>query len=695
MLFKLAIKNLRKSFKDYAIYFMTLVVAVALFYMFNSLDSQTAYMKLTESKKEMLDAMVRIMDYISKFVAVVFALLIVYANKFLINRRKKEFGLYMILGMKRLELIGEIFVEMVSVGIISLVVGLVSGSFASQLMSVIVGKLFECDMEKYKFVFSAEACKKTIVLFVLIYVIVFVISMFTITRYKLINLLHAEKKNEKVVMRNPVLAVVVFLAALAVLIYSYYKILHVENITDVPVAILCGAVATFFLVWSFAGMILTVAKKLKGYYYKDVNIFVVRQLNNKINTTVISMTIICLMLFFTISALSTAFSLRDSFMKNANELSKADAFMAVEGTIPKQFNNKNLVDVIDRYGFEKENFKEYEEATYYDIEGLKLFDAIGSNELIAAVEEGYEDGTGKTQEEASAEIEEDGTTIVINEMLLTATHLSDYNRLARLYGDDEIKLKDDQYAVVADMMYFKDEWDKALAKKDHHPIKINGKTYTAAFDKHIEGMIEMVGMNFNFGFVVLPDDCKLEKTSYRVFAGNYDTDSREEKIELSKKFEEKTSNIDKKYKSKKTVFVSSTRTLIIESLSGVSLIVVFVSIYIGIVFLISSAAVLSLKQLSESSDNRMRFEVLRKIGCDEKMINSALFKQTAVFFFFPLVLAIIHAVIGIKFALQLLALVYNSNSSLVPAIVATACVLVLIYGGYFFATYAGSKRMIQ
>lgn len=694
MLFKLAIKNLRKSVKDYAIYFMTLVVAVALFYMFNSLDSQTAYMKLTESKKEMIEALVRIMDFISKFVAIVFALLIVYANRFLINRRKKEFGLYMILGMKRLELIGEILIEMVSVGIISLVVGLVTGSFASQLMSVIIGKLFECDMGKYKFVFSVSAFRKTIILFVIIYVVVFVLSMFTITRYKLINLLHAEKKNEVVVMRNPILAVAVFIAASIALGYSYYKVLNVTAITDFPVAIILGAAATFFLVWSFAGMVLTVAKKIKGYYYNGVNAFVIRQLNNKINTTVVSMTVICLMLFFTICALSTSFSLRDSFMKNANELSKTDAFFAIEDNTPKKLKNMELVDIIDMYGFEKKNFSEYEEATFYNIKGLKLFDAIDSNVFSDALD-GYEEGAGLEEEEVEEELEDDNT-IVITEMEMMALHLSDYNRIAKLYGDDEINLKDDQYAIVSDMMYFKDEWDKALSKADHNPLKINGKTYTAAYDKHIEGMIEMIGMNFNFGYVVVPDNCKFKSTAMTIFAGNYVTNSKDEKVKLSKKFEKSVKKLENKYKnSKKTTIMGSTRTYIIESMSGVSLIVVFIAIYIGIVFLISCAAVLSLKQLSESSDNKMRFEVLRKIGCDERMINVALFKQTAVFFFLPLILAIVHSVVGIKFVLNILAIVYNSNSSLIPAIISTVCVLLVIYGGYFVATYFGSKRMIQ
>ena len=691
MLFKLAIKNLRKSVKDYAIYFMTLVVAVALFYMFNSMDSQTAYMKLTSSKKEMLQTLVKIMDYISKFVAVIFGLLIVYANRFLINRRKKEFGLYMILGMKRLELIGEIFFEMVSVGVVSLGVGLFGGAFGSQLMSVVIGKLFECDMGKYKFVFSVKACQKTIVLFVIIYAIVFIFSMFSISRYKLINLLHAERKNERVVMRNPILSVVIFTIALVVLIFSYHKILNVEKISDIVVAIICGAASTFFLVWSFAGMVLTVAKKFKGYYYKDVNVFVIRQLNNKINTTVVSMTIICLMLFFTIGALSTSFALRDTVIKNADELSKSDVYFDITGKMPKKYKNKALVDIIDEQGFSKDNFKNSEELTVYRADGVNLLECIDDKEVKQAMGESK---TEESEEGLNAEVDSNDQAVRMSFNNMDAMYISDYNRLARYYGEDEVKLNGDQYAVVADMMYFKDMWDAALNKADGNPITIAGKTYKSAYKKHVEGMLQMLGMNANVGFLVVPDDCKLGKQSMKFLVAKYDTSSNEKKVEYSKEFSEKIGKFTKKFKGK-TYSLAMTRTEIIEGYSGVSLIVVFIAIYVGIVFLISSAAVLSLKQLSESSDNRMRFEVLRKIGCEEKMINSALFKQTAVFFFFPLVLAVIHSVIGIKFALQLLAVFSVGKYSMLPTIISTVIILLVVYGGYFMATYAGSKRMIQ
>ena len=94
MLFKLSIKNMKKSFKDYAIYFITLVLGVAIFYMFNSLDSQQAMLQVSQSQRDIITMMIRMLEFVSVFVAVILGLLIVYANNFLINRRKKEFGIY-------------------------------------------------------------------------------------------------------------------------------------------------------------------------------------------------------------------------------------------------------------------------------------------------------------------------------------------------------------------------------------------------------------------------------------------------------------------------------------------------------------------------------------------------------------------------------------------------------------------------
>ena len=230
MLFKLSLKNMKKSIKDYAIYFLTLVLGVAIFYMFNSLDSQEAMLQVSESTHEMITLLISMLGFVSVFVAVVLGLLIVYANNFLINRRKKEFGIYMTLGMGRRQISKIILMETIFVGIISLIGGLVIGIFVSQFMSILVAKLFEADMSEFKFVFSKGACIKTCIYFAVMYLAVMFFNAFTVSKYKLINLLNATKKNEKIKIRNPFLAILVFIIGASILGYAYYivtvKLIH-------------------------------------------------------------------------------------------------------------------------------------------------------------------------------------------------------------------------------------------------------------------------------------------------------------------------------------------------------------------------------------------------------------------------------------------------------------------------------------
>ena len=137
-----------------------------------------------------------------------------------------------------------------------------------------------------------------------------------------------------------------------------------------------------------------------------------------------------------------------------------------------------------------------------------------------------------------------------------------------------------------------------------------------------------------------------------------------------------------------------TKISIVNASVGIATIVTFIAIYLGIIFLIASSAILALKQLTESSDNKQRYAILRKIGCDEKMINQALFRQIGIFFGLPLILAIIHSIFGIQFVMSMMTGLANKKD-LLPSIIGTVCIMGGIYGAYFLATYLRSKSMIQ
>lgn len=347
MLFKLSFENMKKSFKDYAIYFLTLVLGVAIFYMFNSLDSQQAMLEVSQSQREIIRLMIELIGMVSIFVAIILGLLILYANNFLINRRKKEFGIYMTLGMGRRQISKIILLETIFVGIISLGVGLIVGIFASQFMSILVAKLFEADMSHFQFVFSKEACIKTCIYFAIMYLVVIFFNTFTISRYKLINLLNANKKNEKVKMKNPILCILLFVLACVMLGWAYWKVTAQVNTIrieeDLLLPILMGILGTILIFWSLSGLVLRVVQSIQKIYLKGTNLFVLRQIHNKINTTVLSMSVICLMLFLTISILSSFLSLRNTMQRELAEMTPVDLNL---------YKTANLPESYQRYGKE-------------------------------------------------------------------------------------------------------------------------------------------------------------------------------------------------------------------------------------------------------------------------------------------------------------------------------------------------------
>ena len=692
MLFKLSIKNMKKSFKDYAIYFLTLVLGVAIFYMFNSLDTQQAMLDVSTSTREIIKLMIGMLNIVSVFVAVTLGLLIAYANNFLINRRKKEFGIYMTLGMGKRQISKIILFETILVGIVSLVCGIVIGVFASQFMSVLVAKLFEADMSKFTFVFSREACIKTCIYFAIMYLAVMIFNTITISRYKLINLLTAIKKNEKVKMKNPFISILIFLIAAGILGFCYYKVTveadTIREISQMLQIILLGILGTFLIFWSLSGFILRLVQSLKGTYLKGTNMFVLRQINNKINTTVISMTVICLMLFMTISILSSSLSLRNTMQKDLLDMTPVDLNLYKTANLPEEYERYGKKYRATEEAIEDSKITIVETLENNDFDINKLKDIV-EIPIYATNDLTWGDFIGDKYEEVKAQF-----PMLKYDTAETIVKVSDYNRLAKLYGNEQYSLNDDEYILLC-------EFDNMISirnsvLKDVNTLEIAGKEYKSKYNECKEGFIEMSTSHTNTGIILVPDSCNLtdDMKEETFLAANYNATSDEEKEEIEKNFIESDSILIKNLEEKGITLDGMTRISIIESSTGVAAIVVFIAIYLGIIFLIASAAILALKQLTESADNKQRYIILRKIGCDEKMINQALFRQIAIFFMLPLIFAIIHSIFGIQFAITLMS-VLASKEELLPSAIATVLIIGIVYGLYFLATYFGSKNIIK
>ena len=344
MLFKLSIKNIQKSIKDYAIYFLTLVLGVAIFYVFNSIESQTVMMKVSSNTLEIINIMNQLLSSVSVFISFILGFLIIYASRFLIKRRNKEFGIYLTLGMSKRKISLILFFETLIIGILSLGVGLLIGFFLSELMSLLVANLFEADMTNFRFIFSSSAALKCLIYFGIMYLIVMIFNTISVSKCKLIDLINSSKKTEKIKLKNPILCVIIFIIACVMLIYSYYSVTHnfnsIGDSNKIYVSIILGALSTFLIFWSLSGLILKIVMNMKGLYYKGLNSFTLRQVSSKINNTVFSSTIICLMLFITICFLSSCLSLKNSLTGNIDKLSPVE----VEFTKLRNIKDENLKD---------------------------------------------------------------------------------------------------------------------------------------------------------------------------------------------------------------------------------------------------------------------------------------------------------------------------------------------------------------
>ena len=695
MLFKLSFRNMKKSFKDYAIYFLTLVLGVAIFYMFNSIDSQQAMIEVSQSTREMIQLLIQMLGMVSVFIAIVLGFLIVYANNFLINRRKREFGIYMSLGMGRRQISGIILLETILIGILSLAVGLFIGIFASQFMSILVAKLFEADMSEFTFVFSKDACIKTCIYFAVMYIAVIIFNTLTISRYKLINLLTAVKKNEKVKLKNPIISILIFIVSSVLLGYAYYLVTagayELRTGEELLKPIIMGVVGTVGVFWSLSGFILRVIQTRKSIYLKGTNMFVLRQLNNKINTNIVGMTVICLMLFMTISALSSSLSIQSALDSQLEKFTPVDVNLYKTAYLPESYvssySGKTIYNTEEEIEDSRHPVSYTLETNGYDMNNLKDIVEIP---IYAIPEWTLKVSLGDYSETAMQQF-----SMLAYDTPETVIKISDYNKIAKLYGEEEYSLNDDEYIVLCDFEQMIDLRNEAL--KQNSNIEINGKTYHTKYNECQDGFVFMSTSNINAGIILVPDNFEIEKenTEQYFLAGNYNAETEEEKIELEKVLSgEVDSELFDNLSDKGINLEGTTKISLTEASKGLSTIIIFIAIYLGIVFLIASSAILALKQLTESSDNKQRYTILRKIGCDEKMINQALFRQIFIFFMMPLTLAIVHSIFGIKFILSMLAAL-ASPDELLPSIIVTAVIIGAIYGLYFLATYFGSKNIIK
>lgn len=672
MYFKLAFKNIKKSYKNYVIYFLTLIFGICIFYTFNSIESQSVMMELNEQKQSAFMMAEQLIGYFSVFIAFVLGFLIVYANNYLIKRRKKEFGIYMTLGMENGSLSKMIFLETLFIGAISLGIGVVLGIMLSQALSVLTAYMFQVDLTKFQFVFSPLGFKRTVLCFSIIYLVVLIFNFISVRKIKLIDLLTASKRNEKPTIKNLWVSVILFLVSVGILGIAYYKVIHdgiaFASFNALGLPILLGCIGTFIFFYSLTGFFLKVIQGNKKFYLRDLNMFVMKQISSKINTTFVSLSFICLMLFLAICTFSGGLGINRAINADLKDLTKFDVtFWSNSGeNIEKLLKEKNID--ISNIAKEDSNMIMYDSKIKY------------SNFLSKE---------GMTAMKNYFPVANDNDILVIGE--------KGYNNTLKLLGKEPVNLKENKYLAVGNIDEMKkwvneslengniDQMKKLVNKSSENRKKINisGKTLEPANKKYENINLYNFTMKGDILIFVVKDSLLegLKPVSSRFNMMLKDNSNTKEELEEVR---------DQLVESQ---VYSITKKEIYDNAAGLGATMAYLGIYLGLIFIITSAVVLAIQQLTESTDNVERYRLLKEIGVDQKMINKAIFTQVGVYFMLPLSLAIVHSIVGLKISSTIVGVF--GNASIMPNIIITAIIFVIIYGGYFLATYLGAKKNIN
>lgn len=671
MFSKIAINNVKRSFRDYSIYFLTLTFAVCIFYSFNSIEAQKSIIEMGKSTESYMKTLSKLIAGTSVFVSFILAGLIAYANNFLIKKRKKELGIYMTLGMPKGKVSKILVFETLLIGLISLVAGISLGIIVSQGLSVITAKLLMFDTGSYKFIISVNSIIKSVVYFSIIFIMVMIFNQVTISKYTLLDMLNAAKKNEEVKIKNPAVSMFIFLLSVVTLGVAYAIILKVGlNSNDFlfMVSITLGVIGTTLCFFSLSSFIILTVRRCKGIYLKGLNMFVLRQINNKINTNFLSMTVICLMTFLTITLLFAMFSFKGSYDRMIHGNTSFDASAQL-------YNFKEEQKIKD--------IKEYLNTTNFEFENNEKHIFFSEYKLKVTIHNLLSEYLTKQEETDFKENYMDGP--------VSAVKISEYNAIIQLKGQQPYTLNDDEILIVSNYGQMNNALD--IFMKNENTIKIDDKAYIIKNEAPIKENIVTTGSKLDFFYIIIPDnftgDLSLESTGFNVMFDNNDSKESEEKFADLFTSVSENAYIDGTFIP---VFGHTIEQVHLR-VYGSTTMIMFLGIYLGIVFLISSAAVLALQQLSDASDSLDRYDTLKKIGVTEKLINKTIMIQNLVYFMVPLVLAIIHSIVAMTVINEIFR-TYN-NSIIGSSSLQIALALFIIYGGYFYATYVGFKSIVK
>lgn len=724
MLCKLAWGNVRRAGRDYLVYLLTLTLGVTVFYAFNTISMQVDIAGIDE--KGLAQVMGSVLGNLTYFLAGVMAFLMVYANNFIMKRRKKEFGLYQVLGMGRGRVATIMALETVIVSVVAFVAGIVLGVGLSQLMTFFTASLFKTQIANFHFFFSVHAFNLTLACMLVMFVLTLLLNLRAVRRTKLIELMGAERRNESIKTRNPWIAIAIFAVGAVLLGVAYYRLLRdgfpltatdsklQEAMNQFGITTAMVTVGTFALFWGLSGMLIKLLQSLRGVYWRGLNMFTVRQLAAKVNTVCFSMGVIAMLLFLAITSMTCGMSIANVMNENLERYNPADMSQTYIYYAPdtldyyKEYVNPSEADrmvladtTVDLYpawhgkGKSADNNDETGKKVniadvageHVQIDSYLSYPVGGSNPSVTPSEMCKTMGEKLPKAFGGSNADMTG---------LSVTPASQYNKLRQMMGKEPVHIGHDQYLLTCDMGgELVDLYTKYMA--GGHTLTLGGHTLKPATDKSDEdtAAIANSAMGSNGGTVVVADEL-LSQLNLQPYSSsllvNYkqgmDTTEADESIKYTV-----LDNllVDGKEPGSWGTFI--TRSEMYTQAAQMNGLISYLAIYIGFVLVVACAAILSIQQLSNVADGSRSYRVLAQIGCDDRQIRHSVMAQQAVFFLFPLAVGLAHSFVALKVIIELVSIF--GNMSIGGTVGLTCAIFLAAYGGYFLVTYLMSTGMVQ
>lgn len=725
MLCKLAWGNVRRAGRDYLVYLLTLTLGVTVFYAFNTISMQVDIAGIDE--KGLAQVMGSMLGDLTYFLAGVMAFLMVYANNFIMKRRKKEFGLYQVLGMGRGRVATIMALETVIVSVVAFVVGIVLGAGLSQLMTFFTASLFKTQIANFHFFFSVHAFNLTLACMLVMFVLTLLLNLRAVRRTKLIELMGAERRNESIKTRNPWIAIAIFAVGVVLVGVAYYRLLRdgfpltatdsklQEAMNQFGITTAMVTVGTFALFWGLSGMLIKLLQSLRGVYWRGLNMFTVRQLAAKVNTVCFSMGVIAMLLFLAITSVTCGMSIANVMNENLERYNPVDVSQTYVYYTPDTFDYYkeyvNPSDEADRMVPADTTVDLYpawhgrdSSADNNDETGKKvdIADVAGEHVQIDSYLS-YPFGSSNPSVTPSEMCKIMGEKLPkafggsnADTMGLFVTPASQYNKLRQMMGEEPVHIGHDQYLLTCDMGgELVDLYTKYMA--GGHALTLGGHTLKPATDKSDEdtAAIANSAMGSNPGTVVVADEL-LSQLNLQPYSSsllvNYkqgmDTTEADESIKYTLLDD---LLVDGKKPGSWGTFI--TRSEMYTQAAQMNGLISYLAIYIGFVLVVACAAILSIQQLSNVADGSRSYRVLAQIGCDDRQIRHSVMAQQAVFFLFPLAVGLAHSFVALKVIIELVSTF--GNMSIGGTVGLTCAIFLAAYGGYFLVTYLMSTGMVR